>query len=328
MPFLLGTAAIRGKGVNSTNKAISINLVPLLEFQSQIEMKTILITALILVCAFQLNAQQTYIVNGESYELKTEVSGTVHLLWNIIDNEYRYFISKDDAIKELVNTKQDGKYDNEYIVTLKEFTADGKVDYSNVKLLLYSLKDFVNNYNASVDPNYTYKTNTRAVKTRLGFSVGITNNPFVTNPENELSPLIAAELELYDDDKAKRHAAFFGLRHAFENKNLNYSATELSIGYRFRFILKESLNLYANVKLATFNASKGNYTYLDELDMPVTQERSASNFDAPVIFGLGADIRVGENGFLTISYGELFALFLDNNDNFSTDFSIGYKFNL
>ena len=281
-----------------------------------------------MLCAFQLNAQQTYTVNGESYELKTEVNGTVTLLWNIIDSEYRYFVSKNNTIKELVNTKQDGKYNEEYIATLKEFTADGTVDDSQVKLLLYSLKNYINEYNASVDSNYAYPTNETAVKTRLGFSGGITNNPFVTNPDNELSPVIAAELELFDDNIAKRHAAFLSLRHSFKNKNLNYTATEVALGYRFRFLLQESFNIYANVKLTTFSASTGNFTYLDEMNMSVTEERSSSNFDAPVIFGLGADFRIGENGFLTLTYGELFALFIDNNDNFSTDISIGYKFNL
>ena len=282
-----------------------------------------------MLCALQINAQETYTVNGESYELKTEVDGTVNLLWNIIDNQYRYFIRKDNTIKELVNTKnEDRKYKEEYKATLKEFTADADMNYDKVKLLLYSLKDFINEYNASVDPEYAYNTNKISVKTRLGFSGGITNMPFVTNPENLLSPTFGAELELYDDNKAKRHGAFLGLRHIFENEKLKYSATELSLGYRYRFILKECFNVYANVKLATFSASKGQFTYTDENDMPVTEERSASNFDAPVIFGLGADIKVGENGFLTLSYGELFALFLNNNGNFSTDFSIGYKFNL
>jgi hypothetical protein len=292
-------------------------------------MKTILITALVMLCAIQLQAQQTYTVSGESYELKTEVSGTVNLLWNIIDREYRYFIEKKGAIKELVNTKNDdGKYQEEYKNTLKEFTADAGMDYSKVKLLLFSLKDFINTYNAEVDENYTYNSNRISVKTRLGFSGGITNNPFVTNPDNELSPLIAAELELYDDNKAKRHGTFLGLRHVLKNDKFNYSATELSLGYRYRFILKENFNIYGNIKLATFSNTKNEFTYIDENDMPITEERSASNFDAPVIFGLGADVKVGENGFLTLSYGELFALFLDNRGNFSTDFSIGYKFNL
>ena len=293
-------------------------------------MKTILITALVMLCVVQLQAQQTYTVKGESYELKTEVSGTVNLLWNIIDREYRYFVAKDDgSIKELVNTKNDdGKYNEEYKNTLKEFTTDAEMDYEKVKLLLFSLKDFINTYNSKVDKDYVYNTNRISVKTRLGFFGGITNNPFVTNPNNELSPLIGAELELYDDNKAKRHAAFLGLRHAFKNDKLNYSATELSLGYRYRFILKENFNIYGNLKLATFSNTKGEFTYVAENDEIITENRSASNFDAPVIFGIGADIKVGEKGFLTLSYGELFALFLDNNGNFSTDFSIGYKFNL
>ena len=37
----------------------------------------------------------TYNVDGTFYDLKSEVSGTIDLLWNIIDNEYRYFIKKD-----------------------------------------------------------------------------------------------------------------------------------------------------------------------------------------------------------------------------------------
>ncbi len=292
-------------------------------------MRTILITALVLLFTLHSRAQQTYTIKGETYELKTEVSGSINLLWNIIDNQYRYFIAKDGRIEELVNTKDDkGKYQHDYLATLEEFTSDADMDYSKVKLLLFSLKDFVNGYNSAVDPSYVYNSKRISVKTRLGFSAGITNNPFVYNPDNVVTPLIGAELEIYDDNIAKRHAAFLGLRHSFKNDELNYQATEISLGYRFRFILKEGFNVYANAKLTTFSASKGEFTYLDEMDLPVTEERSATNFDAPVILGIGADIKIGENGFLTLSYGELLALFLDNNGNFSTDFSIGYKFDL
>jgi len=318
-----------GKAEPSRNKPVLLIFISLLEFQPQIEMKAILISALAILYAIQLNAQETYTVNGNSYELKTEVSGSLNLLWNVIDNQYRYFIQKDNTIKELVNTRNDkGKYNEEYITTLKEFTADDNQDLSKVKLLLYSLKNFVNEYNAKVDPNYAYDITKISVKTRLGFSVGMTNNPFVINPDNEISAVIGAELELYDDNRAKRHGAFMGLRHVFENDKLNYSNTELSLGYRFRIIYQENFNIYTNVKLATFSSTKGNITYLNDMGLEITQSRTSTNFDAPVIFGIGADIKVGENGFLTLSYGELFALFLENEGNFSTDFSIGYKFNL
>lgn len=282
-----------------------------------------------MLCVINTNAQDTYTINGETYQLKTEVNGSIDLLWNIIDGQYRYFIKKDNSIEELVNTKgSDGTYQEQYISTLKSFSSDATISYDKVKLLLYSLKDFVNEYNATVDSSYSYNTNKIAVKTRLGFFGGMTNIPFVTNPDNDLSPTIAAEFELYDDNIAKRHAAFIGLRHIFKNKELQYSSTEASLGYRYRFIYKQGFNIYANVKLATFTASKNVVTYLDESDQQISREVSGNSFDAPVIFGLGADIKITENGFLTLSYGELFALFFDNGDNFSTDFSIGYKFNL
>ncbi|NNK26664.1 MAG: hypothetical protein HKP06_00330, partial [Flavobacteriaceae bacterium] len=129
-------------------------------------MRTVLIIALVICCATPLQAQETYTVNGESYILKTEVSSTIDLLWNIIDNNYRYFLRKDNTIKELVNTKNDnGKYNEEYLNTLKEFMADSEMDFSKVKLLLYSLKDFVNTYNAAIDPSYVYNTKKISVKT-------------------------------------------------------------------------------------------------------------------------------------------------------------------
>ncbi|MCB0388348.1 MAG: hypothetical protein KDD23_06600, partial [Winogradskyella sp.] len=64
-----------------------------------------------------LKAQETYTVNGETLELKTEVEGNLDLLWNIIDGQYRYFVrTEDGSIKELVNTKNPDtkKYQKEY----------------------------------------------------------------------------------------------------------------------------------------------------------------------------------------------------------------------
>jgi hypothetical protein len=56
--------------------------------------------------------------------------------------------------------------------------------------------------------------------------------------------------------------------------------------------------------------------------------RNSTAFDAPFIFGVGADIKVGNNSYITLIYGELFAILLDNQGNFSSDISLGYKFNL
>lgn len=283
-----------------------------------------------MLCAINLNAQeQTYTVNGTSYHLKTEVKGPLSLLWNVIEGQPRFFLKKDSSINELVNTKsKQGAYNKEYITTLKAFTIDKNVSYNNVAFLLSSLKDFVLQYNALVENKEVDNNERIVIKTRLGFSTGITNHPFVTNPNNDSSLQVGAELELYDNTIAKRHAAYINLTHGFENKDLEYTITQLSLGYRFRFIYTTGFNIYANATLATFNYAERNITFLNEQNLPTTKKQSASNFDAPVIFGLGADIKLGKNGFLTLSYDELVALFFNNKGNFSTDFSIGYKFNL
>ena len=68
-----------------------------------------------------LHAQQEYTVDGQTYSLKTEVEGSLSLLWNTIDNNYRYFSRKGSEVVELKNSKLDGKYQEEY----KEQCPDG-----------------------------------------------------------------------------------------------------------------------------------------------------------------------------------------------------------
>lgn len=275
--------------------------------------------------AFQLNySQETYTVNGETLELKTEIDGKLDLLWNVIDGKYRYFVKTEDGtITELKNTKDDNNdYQEEYKSTLSSLTNGNSTD--KLKLTLYSLRNYIDSYNASVDTSYTSTSTESNVQFRLGFSGGITNNPFVGNPDNTKTPLIGAELEIYETNVLPRHSGFLQARHAFENDDFKYSTSELSLGYRFRFINKETFSIYGQVKFATVNFS--NFTFLDENDMEV--DSNETSFDIPFIFGVGSDIKVGNNSYITIIYGELFALLLDNQGNFSTDIAIGYKFNL
>lgn len=287
-------------------------------------MKKIII--LILFClAFQINySQETYTVNGTSLELKTEIKGKLDLLWNVIDGKYRYFVkSEDGTITELKNTKNDNNdYQEEYKSTLSNLTNGKPTD--KLKLTLYSLKSYIDSYNASVDSGYISANTERNVQLRLGFSGGITNNPFVGNPDNTKTPMIGAELEIFEANSLPRHSGFLQARHAFENDDFKYSTTELALGYRFRFINKETFSVYGQVKLATLNFT--DVTFLDENDMEVNSNETS--FDIPFIFGVGSDIKVGDNSYITIIYGELFAAFLDNQGNFSTDIAVGYKFNL
>ena len=287
-------------------------------------MKKILIAILFLL-AFQLNySQQTYTVNGESLELKTEIDGQIDLLWNVIDGQFRYFVrTNDGTLTELKNTKDDNNnYQEEYKSTLRSLTNGMNTD--KLKLTLYSLRNYIDAYNASVDSSYTSTSTESSVQFRLGFSGGITNNPFVGNPDNIKTPMIGAELEIYEANVLPRHSGFLQARHVFESDDFKYSTSELSLGYRYRFINKEAFSIYGQVKLATLNFS--NVTFLDENNMEIDSSETA--FDIPFIFGVGSDIKVGNNSYITIIYGELFALLLDNQGNFSTDIAVGYKFNL
>ena len=287
-------------------------------------MKRILIL-LFLSLAFQFNfAQENYTINGENLELKTEIDGKLDLLWNIIDGNYRYFVrTTDGTITELKNTKdQDKNYQEEYKTTLSNLTNGFSTD--KLKLTLYSLRNYLDAYNASQDTSYNSTTTKSKVGLRLGFSGGVTNNPFVGNPDNKKVPMIGAELEIFEENVLPRHSGFLQARHTFDSDDFPYSTTEFSIGYRFKFINLSSFSLYGQVKLATVNFSK--VTFADENDMEINQ--NDTSFDIPFIFGIGSDIKVGDNSYITIIYGELFALLLDNQGNFSTDIAIGYKFNL
>lgn len=281
---------------------------------------------LLLICfAFQFNySQETYSLGGEIRQLNVEIDGQLDLLWTTIDNNYHFFVRTEDGnIAELENTLDaTGSYKEEYKSTLSRLTNGQSTE--KLKFMLSSLRKYIHEFNASVDPSYIETSSSGSAQLRLGVSGGITNNPFVRNPGDIKSPLIGLELEIFEASETPRHAGFFQARHAFENSDLNYTATELSIGYRYRIINKSSFSIYAQVKLATLNFT--DFTIIDENDTEINLD--ATTFDAPFIFGIGADFKVGKNSYITLIYGELFAILIDNQGNFPTDISLGYKFNL
>jgi hypothetical protein len=286
-----------------------------------------IISLILLLFVFQINfSQESYTINGETLELKTEIDGALDLLWNIVEGKYRYFVrTENGSITELKNTKNtDKNYQEEYKTTLSSLTNGLSTEKLN--LTLYDLRNYLDEYNASVDSSYTSTLTKGKVQFRLGLSGGITNNPFVGNPDNIKVPMFGAELEIYEANVLPRHSGFLQARHTFDNDDFPYNTTEFSLGYRYRIINKDCFSIYGQVKLATINFS--NATLPDELDPTFTREISNTAFDVPFIFGIGTDIKVGNTSYITIIYGELFALLLDNQGNFSTDIAIGYKFNL
>ncbi|MCA0152083.1 hypothetical protein [Winogradskyella vincentii] len=280
---------------------------------------------LLFLLAFQYNySQNTFTIKGQQLELKTEIDGKLDLLWNTFNGEYRYFVRTEDGqIQELKNTKgTDNKFQEEYKSLLSKLTNGQPTE--KLRLTVFDLKKFLDNYNASVDSSYTSVQKESKVKFRLGFSGGVTNNPFVGNPENKIAPLIGAELEVFEENSLPRHSGFLQARHAFESDEFQYNATEFSLGYRYRFLNKSTFSIYGQVKVATINFTNATAIGSNNSELDINE----TAFDLPLIFGIGSDIKVGENSFISIIYGELFAAFLDNQGNFSTDISVGYKFNL
>ena len=291
-------------------------------------MKQILSLFVIFLISIAVIAQESYSINGETLQLKTEIDGKLDLLWTVDKQHYRYFIRTEDGkIQELLNTKgEDNHYQEEYKSLLNSITGNSA---EKVNLTVPSLKEFIDSYNISADSSYQTQNERIKLATRLGGFVGMTNSPFIDNPENSIVPYFGAELEFFSENKLPRHAGFFSLRHQLASDDFDYSATQLAIGYRFRFLNKEKINIYGNLKAITYTFSSGTFI-VEASDSPgtyYTVEDSGSTFKAPFIFGLGADIKLGK-GYLTVIYQEIAALFLDLQGNFPVDFSVGYKFNL
>ncbi|PWK19006.1 hypothetical protein [Xanthomarina spongicola] len=295
-------------------------------------MKKLVFILCLLLSFMSLKAQETYTVDGETLQLKTEVDGNLDLLWNIIDGQYRYFVrTENGSIQELVNTKNPDtkKYQEQYKTTLNQLTKDYGLSAEKVNLTLASLKDYINMYNSTSDLNYSYEPRAK-LKSRLGVFGGVTNQPFVNNPNNTSVPFFGAEFEIYGDSRFKRHAGYFNLRTALEADDFKYASTELGLGYRFRFINKSNFSIYGNLTFVTYTFYNQTTTYEDSTNPGsyITEDQSGSNLEAPFIFGLGSDIKITKNGYLTLAYNNLFALFIENQGNFPIDFALGFKFNL
>lgn len=295
-------------------------------------MKKLVILLCLFLSILSLKAQESYTINGETLQLKTEVEGNLDLLWNIIDDQYRYFVRTEDGfIKELLNTKNPDtkKYQEQYKNTLNNLTKEYGLNAKKVNLTLASLKDYINMYNSTSDLSYNYEPRNK-IQARLGIFGGLTNQPFVNNPNNTSVPLFGAEFEVYSDTRLTRHAGYFSLRTALDADDFEYSATQLGIGYRFRAINKETFSVYGNVTFVTYTFHTETVSYEDPLNPGtfITEENSDSELEVPFIFGLGSDIKVTKNGYITLAYNNLFALFIDNQGNSPIDFAVGFKLNL
>ena len=292
-------------------------------------MKKLLIVISLFFLPFISISQESYTINGETLQLKTEVTGSVTLLWNIIDGKYRYFVKKDNTITELTNTKDNNnKYLEEYKSLLSTLTNNfGETE--NLNLTLPRLKNYIDAYNNTQDSSYVASDKTAKLETNLLLHGGLTNHPFNSNSENASNAIFGVELEFFNKSKLPNHALFLGINHALSSDEFDFSNTKFNLGYRFRFINNSNFHIYANTTIVEYSFSKEIVSYTEtENNMLIEEEISGSALEAPFSFGLGADIKLNSFSFLTLSYNELFALFVKNNGNFSTHFNLGYKINL
>ncbi|HET8803948.1 MAG TPA: hypothetical protein VFM72_05165 [Aequorivita sp.] len=281
-----------------------------------------------LLFATTLQAQQQYTVEGQTYNLNTEVEGTLTLLWNTVNGEYRYFSKKGNDISELKNTKQKGDYQEEYKEILKQQTSDAVVSTEKVKLTLPSLHAFFVTYNKKKDPNFSEEEKSIDLDFRLGVFGGVSNSVYTLNPTNALQAVAGIDFELVDAVKLKRHAMVLRFKQTFENNDYKYSASQLSLNYRFKFVKTPKFDAFVNCKFAAFTHSKREILVPGgPVDAEVLKSVSGSDFNAPVTFGIGADYKVG-NGYITFNYNDIVGLSVESNDEFPIDFTLGYKFNL
>lgn len=290
-------------------------------------MNKIIITLVFTLLSITCFAQMTHTIDGKSYELTEEITGKASLFYVISEGEYRYFIKKDDSLTELSNTKdENGKYQSEYKEILSILTADAGMDISKVNLTLGSLRTYIDNYNKASDIDYRLQAERPETKARLGIFGGVSNNPFVRNPNNTIVPIFGAEAEVYDA-KRSRHSLGVLFKQSLKADDFKYSSSQFGLFYRFRVINKESFSIYPQATFATYTFSKSETTTTIGTTTTLTKS-SGSALDAPIILGLGADIKLG-NGYITLSANELFALInFDNQGNTPVDLRLGYKFNL
>jgi hypothetical protein len=282
-----------------------------------------ILAIIIFLATTSLAAQKVFIIEGDTLQLQREVKGPLSLYWNLEGTTYRYFVQKEKTMRELTN--RDGEYKN----TLNELTSDADIKTDDVKFLLYSLKHFANNYNALVQEDYSYNATTPNIQHRLGLFTGLSNNKYTTNPDNVIAPVLGLEFEFFDPNLAPRHVAFLQLRQSFKRDQYRYSSTQLSVNYRFKVLYFSGFDLHIDTELATLLYSEDKVNIINEAgEIIAVEDDSGFSFTAPFSFGLGADIKVTDVSYITLSYNDIVSLVLDGNGSFPLDFTVGYKFSL
>ncbi|WP_242117050.1 hypothetical protein [Aestuariivivens sediminicola] len=288
-------------------------------------MKRFLLLASLFMYFLNTSAQQTYTVNGESLELSMEVEGDLDLLLLKLDKGYRFFVKDStEQVQELINTRDiDGTHFSEYRHTLETLTAGSGMTTELVAFSKYGLKEFIKAYNRKGHRRYAYTSDKVKTQTRMGVFGGLTNHPLIENTNNDKTGLFGLEFELLEKKESPRQSGFMSIEHTLKQNDFDYVSTIIAIGHRYRFINRSKFNIYTNLQIAT-------YTFSKETSAMNTEDMTVKNntLRVPFILGIGSDIKVSENSYITFIYNEIVSVFVKNNGHFPLNFSMGYKFNL
>lgn len=287
----------------------------------------LLVLLLLLLISAGSQAQETYIIDQDTLELKQEVKGPLSLFYTSEDLDPRYFVQKGNRLVELTEIETDDI--PQYKLQLQKMTSEGDLSVVDVKFELYSLKYFVNQYNAKIQADYEYNASTDNIMMRFGLFTGISNNRYTENPENVLSPLIGLEFEIYDPNLAPRHSAFVHLRQSFKQEDFNYTSTQLSLNYRFKIVRLKKVDLHVDLELVNAMYSRSEIEVENDAGQVTgIKDDKGFSFNVPLSFGIGSDVKITENGYITLGYNDFFSIVLDSNGRYPLDFTIGYKYNL
>ena len=282
---------------------------------------------LFLLCAPKFQAQGIFIIEGDTLQLKQEVRGNLSLFWDEIEANPRYFVQKSNRMVELKDSLVNGEI--QYRSVLERLTRDKAFSPVEVEFNLTSIAGFVRGYNTKVQEEKLAENEESRFSARLGFYTGLTNSVYSENPNNVLAPLIGVELEMRNPGKAPKHSAVVEIEQTFKRDDYRYTATQLSINYRFRFLELGLLEIYAEASLFRLLYALDEREIIDDSgEILAIRDDSQFKLQVPLSLGIGADLKVTENSYITFGYNEFVSATLDSNNSFPLDFTVGYKYNL
>lgn len=257
-------------------------------------------------------------------DLELYVEGPLTLLGEKEGKTYQFYLEKAGTLTPLINTKRDGKYQEEYKDVLKANTEETAISVSNVKLTPRSLASFFIKYNSLVDSEFDKARKASNLSLRLGVFGGIDNAIYSNNTANALHPIAGIDLE-FADPNLRHHSMVLQAKQTFTTSEHDYQQTQLSFNYRFKLPLSERLDTFINLRFAAVYHTSETYDEYDtEKEAYITISNSGSGIGAPLTFGLGVDYRVGK-GFFTLGMNDVVGLNVNTNKEFPVHLSVGYK---